>query len=91
MESETPLLPAGGADIVVAPRQAPPTPEMDRRRDESPEKAPSEGETGPLDGEEDEDVDDDVERDEADLDEDDDDLEDEDETEEEDEDADERE
>ena len=89
MEPDTQQPATGDADIVVAPREAPPTPEMDRRRDEMPEKAPSEGGTGPLD---DEDVDDDeIENDEADLDDEDDDLEDEDEDEtEEDEESDQR-
>lgn len=77
MEPDTQQPATGDADLVVAPREAPPMPEMDRRRDEMPEKAPSEGGTGPLD---DEDVDDDeIENDEADLDNEDDDLEDEDE------------
>jgi ribonuclease E len=80
MEPDTQQPATGDGDIVVAPREAPPTPEMDRRRDEMPEKAPSEGGTGPLD---DEDVDDDeIENDEADLEDEDDDLEDEDEIEE---------
>ena len=84
MEPDTQQPATGDRDIVVAPREAPATPEMDRRRDEMPEKAPREGDTGLLDGEEDEDVDDGIENDEADLDDEEDDLEEEDEQDEDD-------